>query len=144
MEKQKPTHTAIITSPKIFLRAALSPCAVFLLSPLCIQGQLCVPPPSGLVSWWRAEGDALDSGETNNGTLAGNTSFNTGRMGQEFVFDGSGDAVQVGNPSNLQQDFTIEAWIKRANASLATYSGDTDESAICLSTFIVRSSFLKN
>ena len=78
----------------------------------------CTPPPSGLVSWWRAEGNALDQAGTNNGTLVGSTTYGQGRVGQAFVFDGSGDAVSLGNPTNLQlQNFTIEAWVKRSSAT---------------------------
>jgi len=74
----------------------------------------CLPPPSGLVSWWRAEGNGLEQADSNNGTLIGNTTFGPGRVGQAFVFDGSGDAVAVGSGANLQlQNFTIESWIKR-------------------------------
>ncbi len=81
----------------------------------------CATPPSGLVGWWKGENNALDSSGTNNGTLAGNTTFGAARVGQGFVFDGNGDGVNVGNPPNLQlQNFTIETWIKRANASRAT------------------------
>jgi hypothetical protein len=88
-------------------------------------GGSCVPPPAGLVSWWRAEANALDQAGTNNGTLVGNTTYGTGRVGQAFVLDGRGDAVSVGNPTNLQlQNFTIEAWIKRANGSLASFGGE--------------------
>jgi len=82
----------------------------------------CIAPPSGLVSWWRAEGNASDSGDGNSGTLAGNTTYGAGRVGQGFVFDGNRDLVTVGNPTNLQlQNFTIEAWIKRASASAVSY-----------------------
>src|SRR5205823_12793459 len=35
----------------------------------------CAAPPSGLVSWWRAEGNSLDQAGSNNGTLVGNTTF---------------------------------------------------------------------
>jgi hypothetical protein len=85
----------------------------------------CVPPPAGLVSWWRTEANALDQAGTNTGTLVGNTTYGLGRVGQAFVFDGRGDAVSVGNPINLQlQNFTIEAWIKRANSSLASFGGE--------------------
>jgi len=39
-------------------------------------------------------------------------------VGLGFVFDGSGDAVRVGNPTSLQlQDLTVEAWIKRNSTS---------------------------
>ena len=88
----------------------------------------CVAPPAGLVSWWRAEGDAIDQAGTNNGTLIGNTTYGPGRVGQAFVFDGNGDAVRVGNPANLQlQDLTIEAWIRRASTTAVTVSGGDGE-----------------
>src|ERR1044071_6418739 len=81
----------------------------------------CTDAPSGLVSWWKAESNALDAAGSNTGTLIGNTTYGAGRVGQAFVFDGSGDAVSVGNPANLQlQDFTIEAWVKRGSSSVAS------------------------
>jgi hypothetical protein len=85
----------------------------------------CVSPPAGLVSWWQGEGNALDSTGTNNGTLFGNTTFAPARVGQGFVFDGNGAAVQLGNPANLRlQDLTIETWIRRASMSLASLNGN--------------------
>lgn len=82
----------------------------------------CDPPPSGLVSWWRAEGNSQDQTGANNGVLAGNTTYGPGGVGQGFVFDGSGDAISLGNPPNLQlQDLTIEAWIKRGSDSIVSY-----------------------
>jgi len=81
----------------------------------------CVQPPTGLVSWWRGDGNAFDQIAGNNGVLLGNTTFGPGRVGQGFIFDGSGDAVLVGNPTNLQlQNFTIEAWIKRGSTTRAS------------------------
>jgi len=73
------------------------------------------------LSWWRAETNAFDHFGVNNGTLAGNTTYATGWVGQAFSFDGNGDAVRVGSPTNLQlQDFTIEAWIKRSSTSISS------------------------
>jgi hypothetical protein len=81
----------------------------------------CVPVPPGIVSWWKADGNALDAIGTNHGTLVGSATFGPGEVGQTFVLDGLADGISVGNPSSLQlQDFTIEAWIKRANASKAS------------------------
>src|SRR5262249_29426178 len=69
----------------------------------------CTGVPSNVLSWWRGEGNAADESGVNPGTLSGNTIFGSAEVGQGFVFGGSGDAVQVGNASNLQlQDFTIE------------------------------------
>jgi len=82
----------------------------------------CFSPPSGLISWWRAEGNASDQVGGNTGTLIGNAGYGAGRVGQAFAFDGSSDAVRLGNPANLNlQDLTIEGWIKRASASVVSY-----------------------
>src|SRR6266446_3915950 len=85
----------------------------------------CVPVPSGLASWWRAEGNALDQTGANNGTTSGNVTFVPGRVGQAFFFDGLGPVIHLGNPASLQvQDFTIEAWISRASTSAASRDGN--------------------
>ena len=44
----------------------------------------CDPAPSGLVSWWKAEGNALDAVGANNGTLVGSVSYGPGEVGQAF------------------------------------------------------------
>src|SRR5262245_55245194 len=89
----------------------------------CVRSQssVCTPPPSGLVSWWPGEGNAQDIIGGNNGTLTNNTAFVAAKVGQTFRFDGSGDAVLVGNPAGLRlQSFTIDAWIKRGSADVAS------------------------
>jgi hypothetical protein len=91
---------------------------------LTVNPPSCDPPPAGLVSWWAAEGNALDQISGNNGILAGNTSYGPGKVGQGFVFDGNGSGVQVGGTTNLWlQNLTIETWIKRASASVVSGSG---------------------
>ncbi len=85
----------------------------------------CATPVTGLVGWWRAEGNALDSVGTNNGTLSGNTTYGPARVGQGFVFNGTGAVVNLGNPTNLQiQDLTVETWIRRASTSAASLNGN--------------------
>jgi len=82
----------------------------------------CLNTPSGLVGWWKSEGNGLDQIGTNNGILSGNTTYGSGRVGQGFVFDGNADGVLIGNPTELQlQNFTIETWIKRASASTVSF-----------------------
>jgi hypothetical protein len=82
----------------------------------------CVTPPSGLVSWWRAEGDASDAQGANPGTLVNAVTFAAGEVHQAFSIGGSGTGVGLGNPTNLQlQDFSIEGWIKRYSATKATW-----------------------
>src|SRR5207237_30891 len=81
----------------------------------------CDPAPAGLAGWWPGENTTADALGLDPGTVAGFGSFGyaTGMIGQAFVFDGTHrDRVDLGNPTNLQlQDFTIEAWIKRADSS---------------------------
>src|SRR5438105_3251078 len=42
------------------------------------------PPASGLVAWWRGEGNANDSADSHHGTLVGGMGFTTGMYGQAF------------------------------------------------------------
>ncbi len=77
----------------------------------------CDPPASGLVNWWRAEGDAADSVGTNNGTLNGTASFVAGEVGQAFSFDGTSGFVSVPDAPSLDSftnAMTIELWTKSA------------------------------
>ena len=91
---------------------------------LSVSNPVCFPSPAGLVAWWQAEGSAVEVLSNSPGTLIGNATFAPGKVGQAFSFDGSGDAIQLGNPTNLQlQNFTIEAWIKRASSSSVSLGG---------------------
>jgi hypothetical protein len=106
--------------------ALLLPCllAAFLLpgtERAAAQG--CAAPPPGLVAWWRGEGNARDEVSGASGTLSGNVTYGPGRVGQGLVFDGNQDGVVVGNPTNLHlQNFTIEAWIRRASPTQVSIS----------------------
>lgn len=78
----------------------------------------CVIVPSGAVSWWRGEGNAIDELQANNGTLVGNVSFAAGIAGAAFNFTNDAHYVQV--PASLTLNvglangFTVEAWINPA------------------------------
>jgi streptogramin lyase len=73
----------------------------------------------GTVSWWKADGNAIDSVGNNNGTLNGGVSFAagvTGRAGdQAFNFDGSNSAISIPASSSLNvgagAGFSFDAWI---------------------------------
>jgi hypothetical protein len=83
----------------------------------------CFPRPSGLVSWWRAEGNADDSVGPNNGTST-NVTFVPGVVGQAFHFPGGpvgGDVMAdaVGLPTG-RDDRTIEMWVRLDAAYDAT------------------------
>lgn len=97
-----------------------------------IRGQIepdCSSLPSGPVSWWQGEGNALDQNALSNGTPQGSVTYVGGRAGRTFRLGGNGNAsnvgdrVIVGNPTNLQlQDFTIEGWIRRSSSTITTNS----------------------
>jgi hypothetical protein len=83
---------------------------------------------SGLVSWWRAEGNGNDSaGHNNNGFLT-NVSFVPGPLGgQAFNFDGTTSAVvvQTSTTLDLATGFGISLWVKAAAwPSLGTFLVD--------------------
>jgi hypothetical protein len=74
----------------------------------------CVPAPTGLLSWWRGEGNAADATGTNPGTIEGGTTFAPGEVGQAFSFDGSTGYVNV--PDSLSLDSiktaeSVELWV---------------------------------
>ena len=76
-------------------------------------------PLSGPVSWWRADGNALDSAGSNHGRLENGASFLPGRFGKAFQLDGADDFVDLGSDSSLQSgrsSISISAWAKADRA----------------------------
>src|ERR1700722_7644054 len=77
----------------------------------------CDPSPPGLISWWRAEGNAVDIVNGNNGTLNGGASFAGGEVGEAFSFDGTSGFVQIPDAPSLDfasnAQFTVELWAQR-------------------------------
>ncbi len=73
----------------------------------------CVAPPSGLVGWWKAEGNASDSAGSNLGTAYGGLSFTNGKVGTAFSFNGTTAHVRVPDSTSLHftNALTIEAWV---------------------------------
>jgi Concanavalin A-like lectin/glucanases superfamily/Immunoglobulin domain len=83
----------------------------------------CLPPPSGMTAWWRAENDATDNFSTNTGVLLGDVSYAAGEVGQAFNFTGTNDAVKFAAGPDLNVGsgggFTVEAWINPSNVTQA-------------------------
>ena len=87
---------------------------------------VCAPLPGGLVSWWRAEGNANDQTGSNNGAISGTVPFTAGKVGQAFDFGGAG-CVSIPDNANLRpQTFTIDAFVKPVFAGRPVISGDVD------------------
>ncbi len=97
-----------------------------LLLPLCLLVNLnfsaqALPP--GLVSYWAADGNALDFTGANPGSLSGDSTYGPGRFGQAFEFSGGGGAFfapLTGEPLG-NSDRTLEAWV-----NLDSYHGGGD------------------
>ncbi len=85
-----------------------------------MQAQTCSPAPVGLVSWWSADGNTLDSRSRNNGMLQ-NATFTAGNVGQAFNFSGSNQAVVNtvnGNILNFgTSNVSVEAWVRATGGS---------------------------
>jgi hypothetical protein len=81
---------------------------------LTVNPVICTPPPSGLVGWWRAEGDATDAFGACSG-IAQNVTYSSGEVGQSFNFAGSSSSyVRIPASSSIDvgqgNGFTIELW----------------------------------
>ena len=68
---------------------------------------------NGIISYWKAEGNADDSYNSNDGTLINNVTFAPGKVGQAFSFDGNSRVTMpdTGFPSGSDPR-TVVAWIK--------------------------------
>lgn len=69
-----------------------------------------------LVGWWRGENNGTDSSSSgNNATLAGSTTYASGRFGTAFEMTGAGDGLNIGDVSELDfrldDDFTVSLWV---------------------------------
>lgn len=87
------------------------------------DAQTCAPVPPGAVSWWRANGDATDSLDGNDGTLTNGTKLVPGYVsagtGEGFSFDGVDDFISIPAAANLSMTsaYTVEAWVLSTGAS---------------------------
>ncbi len=77
-----------------------------------IEG-ICVPPPSGMISWWGGDNNALDIAGSNHGTLMNGATYTQGKVRQAFSFDGIDDYVVVPDSPSLDitTQFTLDAWV---------------------------------
>jgi Concanavalin A-like lectin/glucanases superfamily/Immunoglobulin domain/Immunoglobulin I-set domain len=78
-----------------------------------LNPETCLPAPAGIVSWWKAEGDATDAFGDNNGSLQNGAGFAAGEVGMAFAFANGPGYIQVPDSPSLNfgaNDFTIELW----------------------------------
>ncbi len=113
-------HTTITLTALQHLKLALFS-IVLTFAPNFAAAQACVPPPSGLVSWWRADATAKDSMGSNHGTLLNGAKHVSGQVGRAFAFDGVDDVVSIPDAPSLNftpsSSFTIELWALRTSSA---------------------------
>jgi hypothetical protein len=72
------------------------------------------------MSWWKAEGNALDSAGANHGVLVGGTAFAPGIDGQAFSVDGADDEIRI-TPEPLDYRFSnsvsVAGWLVTTGAN---------------------------
>ena len=82
--------------------------------------------PSGLIAWWQAEGNLLDSAGPHHGTGSTAPTYAPGRFGQAFHFNGVDQSVSI--PDGYADldgwtQFTLEAWFNADNVADAPTPG---------------------
>jgi hypothetical protein len=84
-----------------------------------LRQQGCTPAPTGLVAWWRGEGDAKDAAGRNDGELVGGVGFDEGFVGQSFWLDGESGRVRVPASASLRvTSLTLAAWVTPDDVSV--------------------------
>jgi hypothetical protein len=84
-----------------------------------IKGQSCTPPPSGIVGWWKGDGNAVDTVAGNNG-VAVNSGYTNGVVGLAFSFDpenysyGTYTGIEIPDQPAyvLTNSLSIEGWVR--------------------------------
>ncbi len=94
----------------------------------------CIPSPDGLVSWWRGEGNALDSAGTNDGVMIDGITFTNAEVGKGIVFSGTGDDY-IRLPNNLfpvpadgtaNVAFSFELWFRTVSGGVILGQQDSE------------------
>jgi hypothetical protein len=91
----------------------------------------CDAPPSGMVDWWPAEGNAADIIGNGIGTVYPGTGYTNGVVGQAFSFDGiTGCVMNTNTPAltNIQNNFSFEFWAYPQKGFNLLPEGETDAS----------------
>ncbi|MBA4372574.1 MAG: hypothetical protein C0402_06890 [Thermodesulfovibrio sp.] len=102
----------------------------------------CTAPPSGIVAWWKADGNAVDAVGTNHGTLQGGMGYVPGKVGQAFSFNGVNNYVQTPPTNSIPfggAARTLDFWMKtddqQDGKAPIVYGAHTSESAFYVSLF---------
>ena len=114
------------------IRVLLLACAIIAFDLICRADPTPVPPPSGIVGWWKGDGSTLDSVAANNGVNQ-NITYTNGMVGQAFACNpnnysyGTYTGIQIADQPAyaLTNSLTIEGWIRpRGDGYIIFWRGD--------------------
>lgn len=105
----------------VLVSAVLSPGA--LAAPA--EAVTCLTIPPGIQAYWPGNGTPDELAYGRDGTLVGDAAYAPGQIGQGFVFDGTGDAVEVPDSpvwSLGSDDFSQSMWVKMDATGRAVFT----------------------
>jgi trimeric autotransporter adhesin len=91
---------------------------------LSVSQPQCVAPPPGLIGWWTGDGNTIDIGASNSGTLQNGTTYENGEVGQAFSFSGNNASVLINSPVYSPTAGTVMFWFLPNGAGWMTGSYD--------------------
>jgi hypothetical protein len=114
---ESPVSIAINTNASIYTVGTAASATVYIADPTFPVSTGPTPAPSGLVGYWRGEGNWNDDSTGLHTAVPQNgLTFCPSVVGQAFNFDGIDDRLNVADTSSLNfganQDFSIETWIR--------------------------------
>jgi uncharacterized protein YjdB len=76
-----------------------------------------------LVGWWTGDGNTVDIGGSNSGTLQNGATYSNGEVGQAFSFAGNGASVLINSPVYSPSAGTLMFWFLAAGAGPEALTG---------------------
>jgi hypothetical protein len=76
-------------------------------------GRKCLPPPSGMTSWWPGDGNGIDIVGGMDGEFIRDATTGPGLVDEAFALDGDGDFIDIADDPALDlgtDDFTVDLW----------------------------------
>ncbi|HUP90873.1 MAG TPA: LamG-like jellyroll fold domain-containing protein [Solimonas sp.] len=98
------------------------------------SGQLCSTPPPGLASWYRGEGDAVDSQGAADGSLNNGAVTASGRVGQAFDLSGNAHVSVNDAPALRPASLSAALWFNLDTISPGVFHqliGKTVGAGVC-------------
>jgi hypothetical protein len=82
----------------------------------------CTAPPAGLTDWWTGDGNVVDLGGGDSGTLQNGAAYSGGEVAQAFAFAGNGSSVLVNSPVYSPTSGTLMFWFLSTGGGALTGS----------------------